>query len=295
MPLRPLQLGEMLDAAFRLVRTQATQVVVLVLLTVGALSFVQQLVVPSALTDPFGPALEPQDAAALLTSDAFVLGFLGIFLVQLVVTPVVNGAVTAMALAADRGGDASWQAGLRYGVRNLWRLLGTALLSALVLTVVFVVAVVLVVLVVGVASALSGALAVLLGIVLGLGVLALGVALYALLYVAIPVVVVEDVGPATALRRSLLLLRPRLLRTVGIVVVTGLLVGIFGAIAGIAAVPFSFLGVTVARVATGVVTALSQAVVVPFGAFVALLLYVDARVREEGLDVLVLTAELDRR
>lgn len=295
MPLRPLQLGELLDAAFRLVRTQATQVVVLVLLTLGALSFVQQLVVPQALVDPFGPALEPQDAAALFTSDAFVLGFAGIFLVQLVLTPVVNGAVTSMALAADRGGDASWRAGLRYGVRNIGRLLGTALLSAVVLGVVFVVAVVVLVVVVTAAAAVSGALAALLGLLLGLGVVALGLALYALLYVAIPVVVVEDAGPATALRRSFRLLRPRLLRTVGVVVVAGLLIGVFSAVAGIAAVPFSFLGVSVARVATGVVTALSQAVVVPFGAFVALLLYVDARVREEGLDVLVLTAELDRR
>ena len=75
---------------------------------------------------------------------------------------------------------------------------------------------------------------------------------------------------------------------------TALLVGVVSGVLGLLSVPFAFIGGRVAQVATAVVALLAQVVTVPFEANVALLLYVDARVRAEGLDVAVLTAELDQ-
>lgn len=293
-PLRPLQLGELLDAAFRLVRANAAQLVVLVLLTVGVLTVLQQLVLPSELFST-SATLTPQEALDQITADRVVLGLVPLVLLQLVVTPVVNGAVTRMGIATDRGEDDSWGTALRWGLRHFGRLVGTALLAALVLLVAGGGATVLGILLVAASAEVVGVGAVLVGIVVFLGVAVLVLGLYATLYVAIPVVVVEDVGPATALRRSVTLLRPQLLRTIGVVLVAGLLVAVFGVIAGVASVPLGLVGGVTARLGSGVLTALTQAVTVPFSAFVALLVYTDARVRREGLDVAVMAAELGER
>jgi hypothetical protein len=96
-----------------------------------------------------------------------------------------------------------------------------------------------------------------------------------------------------ALRRSYSLVRPQLLRIIGIVLVTGLLLAVIGGVLSVLAVPFSLMGGRAAQLATGLIGTIGLMVTVPFEANIGLLLYVDARVRLEALDVAVLTAELD--
>jgi hypothetical protein len=291
-PLRPLRVGELLDAAFRLVRANAAQLVLLTLSTVGMLTLLQQVVIPAAVLAP-EPGATPAELLSQLGSGGTVGGLLITGLLSLVLTPIVNGGVTAMGVAMDRGEEATWRSGLLFGLRRFWPLLGTALLAGLLLVVgVVVLGVAVVVLVVGAAN-VSGVLAVLVGVGAGVAALAVGIALYAALFVAIPVAVVEGVGPGRAVSRSFALLRPQLPRTVGLVLLAGLLVGIVSTVAGVAALPFQFAGGPAARVGAGLIAAVVQSVVVPFQAFIALLIYTDARVRREGLDVAVLTAELD--
>ena len=76
--------------------------------------------------------------------------------------------------------------------------------------------------------------------------------------------------------------------------VPALLLGVVGGVLGVVTVPFTLVGGRIAQVATAIITLVTQVITVPFQANIALLLYVDARVRAEGLDVAVLTAELDQ-
>lgn len=116
----------------------------------------------------------------------------------------------------------------------------------------------------------------------------------ALVYLTVPVLLVEDVGPVAAVRRSVALVRQQLLRVVGLVVLTIILLVVVGAVLGVLSFPLLLLGGRVAQVGTALLQIVSYVITVPFEANIALLLYVDARVRAEGLDVAVLTAELDQ-
>lgn len=287
-----MRFGEILDASFKLFRLTFTQVTVLVVITLGAFTLLQVLVQPP---QP-GIFADPAEFDAFTAVDGvrfLVSGLVAIF-TQLFVLPLVRGAATGIAVEADRGGDTSWQAGLRTAWHLAGRLIGLSfLLFGLGLLVLIVLA-----LVVGVPIFLFVQgnlvpLAVIWGLLSLVVVLAVVMVLTALVYLTVPILLVEQIGPWQAVLRSIELVRPQLFRIVGLVLVAALLLAVVGGVLGVVTVPFVFLGGRVAQLATAVVTLLSQVVTVPFQANIALLLYVDARVRAEGLDVAVLTAELD--
>ena len=287
-----MRFGEILDASFKLFRLTFTQVTVLVIVTLGVFTLLQVLVQPP---QP-GLLADPAEFDAFTTSDAVALAVAGgiALLTQLFVLPLVRGAATGIAIEADRDGDTSWQAGLRTAWSLAGRLIG---LSFLLLGIG--IALLLVALVVGGGPAFLFfradlvVVAVLWGLLVGVLSLVVALVFTALVYLAVPILLVEQLGAWAALRRSIELVRPQLVRIVGLVVVTAILVAIFTGVLGLLTVPFQFLGGRTAQVATAIITLLAQVVTVPFEANVALLLYVDARVRAEGLDVAVLTAELD--
>lgn len=292
-PLRPMRFGEILDASFQLFRLTFVQVTVLVILTLGAFTLLQVFVQPpqpGLLADP-----AEFDAFTAIDGVRFAIAGLIALVMQLFVLPLVRGAATGIAVEADRGGDTSWQAGLRTARALAGRLIGLSfLLFGLGLAVLVVVAVVVVLPIVLFVQADLVPLAIIWGVVSLLVVLATVLALTALVYLSVPILLVEQLRPWAAVRRSVELVRPQLLRVVGLVLVAGLLLAAVGGVLGFLTVPFVLVGGIVAQVATAVITLLSQVVTVPFQANIALLLYVDARVRAEGLDVAVLTAELDQ-
>lgn len=293
-PLRALNLGEILDASFRLYRATFVDVALLVAITLGAFNALAAIVQ--------GPQPGLLDAAALEATNPVEQGVrillsLGItLLAALFVQPIVRGAVTGIALEQDRGGDSSWQAGLRFGLRLAARLLGQGFLVLGLYIGVFIA----LGLVFGLPIALLfqgdqialGVVFVLLG---GLATLAALALLVGFTYLAVPAMVVEDVGPWTSLKRSFALARPQWLRVIGIVILTALLLGIVSGMLGVLnGVVAGVVGGVVGVVSTILLTTIGVAVTVPLQANIALLLYVDSRVRVEGLDVAVLTAELDR-
>lgn len=288
-----MRFGEMLDAAFKLYRLTFSQVAALVILTLGIFTVLQVAVQPAAP----GLAGDPAELDAFLNemgSGLLLSGLIGIF-VQLFVYPIVRGGVTGIAIEADRGGDTSWQAGLRTAQRLAGRLIALGLvLFAIGLGVTLALLVV-----------IGGPIALLVAADAPLGVAVVAViavplvavvvlAMTALLYLTVPILLVERVRPVDAVRRSVALVRPQLLRVAGLVFVTGLLTFLVSGVFGVFSVPFTFFGGTAAQVATALLTMATLVVTIPFQANVALLLYVDARVRAEGLDVAVLTAELDQ-
>lgn len=289
-----MRYGEILDASFKLFRLTFVQVLVLVVITLGLFTVVQVFVQPpqpGILSDP----AQFDDPFTATTGARFVLSGILAIVTQLFVLPLVRGAATGIAVEADRGGDTSWQAGLRTARNLAGRLIGLSfLLLGLGIVVLLVLGLVVGVPLFLLIQADVIPLAVVWGLVSLLLVLATFLVGTALVYLTVPILLVERVGPVAAIRRSVELVRPQLLRVVGLVVVTILLLGVIGGVLGVVAVPMVFLGGRLAQVGTAIVSVLSYIITVPFEANIALLLYVDARVRAEGLDVAVLTAELDQ-
>ncbi len=289
-----MRFGEILDASFKLFRLTFVQVTVLVVITLGLFTILQVFVQPpqpGLLSDPaqFDDPFSATDGARFIVSGLIAI------LTQLFVLPLVRGAATGIAVEADRGGDTSWQEGLRTARQLAGRLIGLSfLLLGLGL---------LVLLVLGLVAGLPIFLfiqadVIPLAVVWGLGSFLLVVVVFltgtALVYLAVPILLVEDLRPVAAVRRSIELVRPQLLRVIGLVFVAAVLMSIIGGVLGVVTVPLVLLGGRIAQLGTAVITVLSYVITVPFEANIALLLYVDARVRAEGLDVAVLTAELDR-
>lgn len=293
-PLRPMRFGEILDASFKLFRLTFVQVTVLVVITLGLFTILQVFVQPpqpGLMSDPaqFDDPFSATDGVRFLLSGIIAI------ITQLFVLPLVRGAATGIAVEADRGGDTSWEAGLRTARELAGRLIGLSFLllglGILVMLALAIVAglpiflfvqadVIPLVVVWGLLSLLLVLVVVLVGI--------------SLVYLAVPILLVERLRPVAAVRRSIELVRPQLLRVVGLVFVATLLVSMIGAVLAVLTVPLALLGGRIAQFGTAVISVLAYVITVPFEANVALLLYVDARVRAEGLDVAVLTAELDQ-
>jgi hypothetical protein len=120
---------------------------------------------------------------------------------------------------------------------------------------------------------------------------------------AAPAMLLEGQPLLSALRRSAVVVRGSFWRTLGILVLTGIIVA---TAAGLVSVPFSLLsgvvayssddpyssfGLTLTQLSiANIGTILSGAVVYPFQAAVTALLYVDLRMRKEGLDLELIRA-----
>jgi hypothetical protein len=115
---------------------------------------------------------------------------------------------------------------------------------------------------------------------------------------AVPVVVLERQGPARALARSWQLVRRSFWRVLGILLLAGIVVAVAGFVLQL---PFTLLeavaggsggifGLTASRsvaavIIAGVGSIVAGAVTRPISAGVTVLLYLDLRMRKEGLDL----------
>ncbi len=302
-PLRPLAVGELLDGSFTCIRSYPRATLGLAAMVVTLTQVVQLLATLLLFhgTRTFDPTTVDGsvDAAAVIRFAAQVGS---VALVAAVVsglgTLVLTGMLTAVVGRAVLGQPVSmaqaWQA-----VRPaLWRLAGVAMLTGLIVLAVLVGCLLpgLVLLVTGVARPAAVGLLVL-GAGIGVG---LAVATYVSLALATPAVVLERARVRAALGRSRLLVRGSWWRVFWVLVLAAVIAGVLG---NILALPFTLLrGGTgslldpasldasvpsLLLAAVGGIVA--QTIVAPFQAGVRALLYVDRRMRAEGLDV-VLTA-----
>lgn len=276
-PLHPLSLGDILDGGFRILRATARDVMLLTGLILGPLNIVQAFVTRFDANELLTPTGELALGSATIVAIAFTL------LATFFVTPLVSGAITWHVIEADRGAMPSWQSSLRHAASRYGRLLGASLLTLLI----------------GLGGAIviaipAGALATVflpLGILIGaVGFIVLAAILIPLLYVVVPAIIVEDIGPVAAVRRSAELIRPDFWRVLGIVIVTGILVGILGSALGFGFQLVSFVAGPFGWVLIAIGSILASLVTTPLIAAIVLLLYVDARIRREGYDIQVLTA-----
>jgi hypothetical protein len=296
MPLRPLTLGDMYDAAFRIIRFNPKATVGSAVL-VSAVAWVIPVVVTAVLSFTVGASLDAGGSA----SDADVVGIAGSLgslglgtVLSSFGTILVTGMIAHVAGAAAIGrrltlGEA-WAAtrGKRWRLIGLAFLLGFAMLALLGAYVLLWVAVV-----VGAGDATW--VIVVWGLVSVPVFLSLTVWLWVrVYYLPVPALMLEPVGVFGAIRRGFTLTRRQFWRTLGIALLTVLVTGIAAQVVGVpvgilAQVAIALSGAQYALVILTVTQALTQVIssafVTPFTSSVTSLQYLDQRMRKEAYDV----------
>jgi len=311
-PLRPLSIGEIYDGAIRAIRANPrtmvgfSAVVGALIALLGAIP--QTIALNTILNSPFTTGetieeFETSDIAELLQAGGLSVG---VGLVQTMLsTTIITGLLIVAVGAAVRGQSLRpgelWQ----QARHRLWAVLGLALLLLVVAPVIVV------------AGMVPGILALVLigdqvwiGALLTIAGTLVGLLAYAACYlgfwaVAAPALLLENLGVTAALRRSFRLVRGSFWRVFGISLLTAVIAYV---VRQVFAVPFSLIGTLLAEVAdisglsgafvqlliSDIGTILAGAVLYPFTAGAVALLYLDLRMRREGMDVEVLRSEQPR-
>jgi MFS family permease len=307
-PLRPLTFGTILGRSFVALRqnprvllgfalcvqTAAYLLVILGVSAVGIASFTRLDTLQSG-TDEFDAVMA--GSIALTAIAAFLLGLaagaLAVIVQGVVVTEVAHAAVAEKLTLR-----AVWQR-----VKPvIWRLIGYSFLlaSAALLLIAIVAAVIIAI---GFAAL---PVAVGLTVLVVLAAIPLTLWLTTKLLLVPAAIILEHATIRGAIVRSWTLIRGRFWPALGVIVLISL---VFGAIAQVVSIPFSFLtsalttiiaptgdpdpsaiiGVIVAVVLTQIVTLLIQSVAVVVQATATAIIYIDCRMRREGLDIDLLT------
>ena len=296
-PLRPLGVGEILDGAFASIRRNPKAILGLaaVVMTISAVIsavITRTLLNLGSINLPSqGQQLTPAQATHLI--GRFVAVALPAFGVTVLLTYIVQAILAGLLapiIARGVGGQ-------QISAADAWRAtrprLPSLLLAALLVLLAGLGPLLIVGLIAGVA-ALAGAPAPVYAVIVLLGLVALVLTIWfsTMLSLVTPVVVLENANPGRALARSWRLVNRSFWRVFGITLLAGLIVAIAG---GILQLPFTLLGaaagsgigttviLVIGAIAAGTVTR-------PITAGVTVLLYVDMRMRKEGLDLALRTA-----
>jgi hypothetical protein len=302
--LRPLRLGDLYDGAFKAIRQNPRVMIGMAIVLVTGFLLLPSLV--SVLMATAGELSGPFDADSFTatTTDedptqgiaAIVMSYVGNLLAVvagLMLTGLVVHVVAEGVLGRRTTFGQAWAA-----VRGrLLRLVGVMLLSLVVTALLVAVAVGLVAL----AAVTAGTSAAVVT-----GILAVPAVVVAIVWLQVrffllapPALVLERLGVVAALRRSYRLTSRQFWRTLGIYLLTTLVVGVA---ASMLAMPFSLVAVVggffvseawaglVYVLATYVGLVLTQALTTPFTAAVVALQYVDQRIRKEGFDIELISA-----
>lgn len=296
LPLRPLALGDMFDAAFRIIRFNPKATVGSAVL-VAAIAMALPVLVTAVLTaavdfgfDQSDPSVSTSEAVALTGSfGALALGSILQAAGLILVTGMIAHVTAAAAIGRRLSLGEAWTA--TRGKR--WRLIGLAALLALMTAAILA----------GYGVAWLLALALLpTEAAVGLGLVSVPFFLGFLCwfwirvyYLPVPALMLEQVGVGGAIARGFRLTRRQFWRTFGIALLTLLVSSIAGSMLG---APLS-IGAQVAPLAMGdsrftmlVVTVLlalgtvvQTAFVTPFAGAVTSVQYLDQRMRKEAYDV----------
>lgn len=270
--LRPLGVGEMVDGAIRLFRTNFLTLIkisgvvlgpiaviqLVATVAVGPVDMMSMMVVDPEATpaEVFGPLIPIYSVLAVTG----ILSFLGSVLVQ-------GASITALA-QVYQGIEPDWRASLQAGLRRFVPLtVSTILLS--------------------------------LGSAFGLiFCLVPGVFLFAMWSVSPAALVTEQLGPVAALRRSFRLVKGRFWPVLGAIVLGYLLYIVVSQIVGAITSVFTFMGAMneaqFSFLPTVVGSALVSVVSAPFLAAMVTIIYFDLRVRKEGYDLELMASDLER-
>lgn len=281
-PLRPLGVGELLDGSIKVLRRYPRPTLGLSAAISAVVTLVNVLLVLAFDQVDTTTSEEIDIGAGLSSGPGTILSYLAGLVLTGALVAVVGKAVLGQAVSTPE----VWAT-----VRGrLWALLGLSLLTGLIVAAPAAVGVIVAV----VLALATGGAGLVVGIPLAIGGFGLSAYFYTRLALAPAALVLEKAGIKTALGRSGTLVRGAWWRTFWILVLTSILAAVLSAIL---AVPFGIIGVVLSSadstgflVAQQVAGGLANVVVAPFVAGVHALLYVDRRMRAEGLDVALAAA-----
>jgi hypothetical protein len=310
-PLRPLGLGEVLDGTITTIRRHWRVALGLSALLVSAQELIQLVLqaltgVASASFNPLGRGGGTVDSTAALSLEGRSLAVSAVSgLVGAIIGAVLTGMLAVVVAEAVLGRSVTFGEVWSRVRPQLLRLVGGSLLAGILPWLGVLVAAA-----VGLLVALANPTA---GVVLGavLAVLLLivpGVPLWVLLSLTAPALVLERLGPIAALKRSWRLVQPDFWRIFGIRLLSVLIATI---VSGIISAPIALLGLLAVFGAGGGATTggapllflvivaiggvIGGTITQPFLAGVLALLYVDRRMRGEGLDIVLQQAAREGR
>ncbi|MFZ5869646.1 MAG: hypothetical protein ACOYXW_03810 [Actinomycetota bacterium] len=306
-PLRPLRLGEIYDGAFQAVRVNPAAMVgaaAVIVTVMTAVQLVLQALITGSLARVFEDVLTADPAAPVdpTVDPALLVDAIGTTSLAALASQLVSVVALSLLTAIATIVVGSAVLGRRTSGTELWQRTKARLLPLIGLTIL----VGLIVAAVVIVSFVPGLLALLLSEVLGVvllllgavGAFVVGVYLDTRLALGGPALVLEEATVTASLRRSWRLTSRGLLRVVGIRLLTYLIVF---AVTAIVAAPFQLVGALFGGnmadplaaftptlpqlLLSGLGSAIAATIVYPFFASVTALLYVDQRMRLEGLDV----------
>jgi hypothetical protein len=296
-PLRPLGVGEILDGAFASIRRNPKAILGLAAVVMTISAVISAVITRTLLN--LGSLNLPTPGQQLTTAQAthlvgrIVAVALPAFGLAILLTIIVQAVLAGLLAPIIARGVA----GQQISAAQAWRITGPRLPSLLLATLLVLLTGLGPVLIIGVIvgiALLAGAPAAVYGgiILLGLAALVLTIWLSTMLSLVTPVVVLENERPVRALARSWRLVRRSFWRIFGITLLAGLIVAIAG---GILQLPFTFFGAVLGSGPGGTVILVIGAIAAgtvtrPITAGVTVLLYVDMRMRKEGLDLALRTA-----
>ncbi|GAA4222040.1 hypothetical protein FHR32_004209 [Streptosporangium album] len=304
-PLRPLGLGDILDGAIKLIRSNPKTVLGLsaVVAAVGAIPVaIGQSVVLAEMGADLNGSGTP-DGSQNVDFLSQYGGTLISYAVQFVAVTLLTGVLTRILGRAVFGGRTTVGEAWRLTRGRIPTLFGLVVVSALVMLLPLVLAVLLVLAVISAGADFGSAF--LLTAVLGLGFLAYALFITTRLALAAPVAVLERRGVLASLRRSWTLVNGGFWRTLGILLLTQLIAGLT---ATLLSLPFTLAGTyigffggasTASQISTAILIAvggtIGAMITYPFQAGVHGLLYADRRMRAEAFDLVLQTAAIEQQ
>lgn len=288
--MRPMGVGETLDAGISLYRAHWRTLMAVVAFVVVPVALLSALVGQAAAREtPF--LLDPQTGETTIDGGAATKFFLSIgavgLLWVLVVQPFLTAAMVRAVAGAYMGEVPQVAAVYRFALSRL-----ASVLWVIVLTFLGIAGVVIAATLIGVALAAAG--------IVPLAIIAFLGAIVGVVYLLIrwlfgpTVLVVEGVRGAKALGRSERLSRGHFWRVLGTVLLANILAAVVGGVIGV--IP-SFLAESAGDAGfflSAAGDAVSRIVTTPFTTIVTVLLYFDLRIRKEGLDLAIMAQEMAR-
>lgn len=290
-PLQPLTLGQIYDGAFKAIRSNPIVMFVFAGVVVSVIAIIETVLSASFFQEYFSAldALsEDPEALEAFSEDDLLRMFSGALAPMLlgsalsfVATTILTGILTLAVSQAVLGFKPSLGQVWDQAKGQLPRLVVLVLLIGIITLSVPAILTGLTIL-----ALVSGAIG--LGVVAGLvtvfGSIAWTLYIVTLTALATPALMLERSGILTGLRRGWRLAKTQFWRVLGIYLLTMIIVA---AVSVIISMPLSmitmFLPPTAILIAQGVTSALAGALITPFSAAVMALLYIDIRIRREGL------------
>jgi hypothetical protein len=273
--LRPRSVTELLDAAFHLYRAHLGPFVLL-----GAGLLLPFVVLGIAFAVAVMPVMAEAGGAGGDFDVTPFLWFYALMPVALCWIAIADAAMQVAASDAYLKGEVAAGRALRLALSRGWRIIGATLLKYIAVFAVLMVG--------GIAVGIGAAISPVLAVVLGIGLMALFPYVYGRVALVPSTCVLEDSGASRALERAVQLSNENGWRIVGglFLVYLVLMVVQFTVLFGVAAMGMPIVGQVLGQ--------LVWMVAYPLVAVLTMLFYYDLRIRKEGFDLEVMSADLAR-